>query len=180
MTKNNTIEKRTRSKHGMTESREYLVWWRIKQQCRNRNRAEYPRIGAKGIDLCPEWNNFNGFLKDMGQIPFDCNTIERIDESLNFSKANCKWAYRALGRPTKPKEAKVNKKSIKKIKKPTLLSVTIESDLLDYIRRVAIQKSAQIGKVVTANDLIRECISKDYPILCQTDIFGDTVEKQSA
>lgn len=164
-------------RHGKTNTPEYKIWWRIMQQCRNKNRPEYKNVGAKGIDVCNDWQAFELFYHDMKKMPEGCNTIIRLDPNLDFSKQNCKWGYVAIGRPRKPSKAKTKVSRKRRIKNPYLLGCTIERDLFDYIKRVAIQKSAQTGVNIEANDLIREALSKAFPILCQTDIFGDKLER---
>ena len=163
--------------HGKTHSREYQVWWRITQHCRNKNSPAFSRFGAKGISVCDAWKTFDGFYYDMGEMPEDCNTIVRVDEKLDYFGANCRWAYVGVGRPRSNKK-KASKSNSGRFKDPYVLGITVEKDLIEYIKRVAIQKSAEKGKLVEPNDLIREALTKAFPILCQTDIFGDPVKRK--
>jgi hypothetical protein len=45
----------------------------------------------KGVKVCPQWQDFSVFLHDMGNRPDD-TTLDRIDTSLGYEPANCRWA----------------------------------------------------------------------------------------
>jgi len=64
-------------------------------RCYNKNGQRYKYYGGRGIQVCPEWrgpNNFKTFLQDMGEPPSTTHSLDRIDNSLGYSKANCRWA----------------------------------------------------------------------------------------
>lgn len=48
---------------------------------------------ASGVRVCPEWDDFETFLKDMGLRPQGM-TIERVDNAKGYEPGNCVWATR--------------------------------------------------------------------------------------
>jgi len=78
-------------KHGMHETKTYFVWRSMKARCSNPNNPYYCRYGGRGIEVCKKWNEFKGFLDDMGEKP-DGLTIDRINNDKGYSKENCKWS----------------------------------------------------------------------------------------
>jgi hypothetical protein len=69
----------------------YTTWGGMHTRCRNPNHDAYRWYGAKGISVCPEWNDFWQFVEDMGDRP-DGYTLDRIDSSLGYFPSNCKWS----------------------------------------------------------------------------------------
>lgn len=81
-------------KHGKHGSPEYLTWRRIIARCYNKNDKNYAHYGALGIIVCDSWRGQNGFINfyaDMGIRPAGCS-IDRIDNTIGYSKGNCRWA----------------------------------------------------------------------------------------
>ena len=77
--------------HGLTDTPTYKVWQAMHQRCSNENCASYSDYGGRGIAVCPEWQAFENFVRDMGMKPPGA-TIDRIDNSRGYEKANCRWS----------------------------------------------------------------------------------------
>lgn len=81
--------------------REYCAWRAMRTRCTNPNEAEFKRYGARGIRVCDRWLHGDGdrdgyecFLADMGPRPSDQHSLDRIDNSADYSPDNCRWTDR--------------------------------------------------------------------------------------
>lgn len=72
--------------------REYKTYDSMLQRCYNTNSPDYKNYGARGITVCSKWKkDFYYFLADMGKRP-DNTSLDRVDNSGNYCKENCRWA----------------------------------------------------------------------------------------
>lgn len=91
--KRNSIDPDVTSRNFQSE---YNAWNHAKDRCYNPNSDSYPFYGAKGIKVCDRWlekRGFENFLLDMGQKPEPKKDyeIDRIDNSWDYCKENCRW-----------------------------------------------------------------------------------------
>jgi hypothetical protein len=84
-------------RHGMTNTRFYVIYRSIIQRTTDKNCAKYRIYGGRGIKC--EWKDFNSFFNDMYESYIEQSiklgekniSIERKDNNGNYSKKNCCW-----------------------------------------------------------------------------------------
>lgn len=81
--------------HGLSslEPRAYSIWMNMRNRCFNEKTPAYKWYGARGVTVCPQWNDFAAFLGDMGSPPSDSHSLDRWpNKDGNYEPGNCRWA----------------------------------------------------------------------------------------
>lgn len=71
----------------------YYAWKSMRYRCQKPSHPAYHNYGGRGITVCPEWEDFQTFMRDMGEPP-PGKQLERINNDLGYCKDNCTWATR--------------------------------------------------------------------------------------
>lgn len=84
-----------------------MAWVNMRNRCYRPETRGYLRYGGAGITVCDEWRcSFEAFYADMGPRPAGA-TLDRRENSLGYSKNNCRWASQEIQQNNKARIAQV-------------------------------------------------------------------------
>lgn len=131
------------------EMKEHRIWKAMKSRCYSPCNKDMRYYQKDGIAVCEEWlHNFDKFLEDMGKIPANNYSIDRIDYTKGYFKENCRWI-----------PFKEQSKNRRNVKLYTHNGKTLT--LKDWAKELNINYDTLRGRVVRQNIPFEDAIIKD-------------------
>lgn len=91
------------TKHRMKGTPEYWAWQHAKRRCNDPKDRMFPLYGAKGIKMCPQWeNDFQAFFNEVGLRPSRLHSLDRIKSHLGYEPGNVRWATKEVQAQNRP------------------------------------------------------------------------------
>lgn len=78
--------------HGYAKTPLHNRWKAMKQRCENMNNSRYKDYGARKIDICSDWHDFNKFKKWALENGYQEGLeLDRINNDKGYYPNNCRW-----------------------------------------------------------------------------------------
>lgn len=74
--------------------REKAAWRVMRRRCLEVKFKDYRRYGGAGIKICPQWDTFAQFFKDVGPAPSPAHWLGRRDTAGHYTPENVIWTSR--------------------------------------------------------------------------------------
>lgn len=83
-------------KHGLSNTRLHRIWHSMYCRCYYKSTNQFQNYGGKGIKVCEEWKNSDGFIHFYNWAIKNGYkedlTLDRIDNEKDYCPENCKWS----------------------------------------------------------------------------------------
>ena len=91
----------------------YNTWRQMLSRCLDPKSKSYKDYGARGVTVCEEWLSYDAFYEWAMVNGWKAGlTIDRIQNGLGYSPANCRWITRSIQNQNKRNVKTYNGKRI--------------------------------------------------------------------
>lgn len=80
------------TRHGFRSHPLYTAWHGMMARCYNPKNPRFADYGGRGITVCEAWHSVEAFVADMEDDYATGLELDRRDNELGYSPANCRWA----------------------------------------------------------------------------------------
>lgn len=105
--------------HGLSGTKFYQLWFRIKQRCYSKNRHNYERYGGRGIYMYDGWiddpESFIKYVEALENSDDDTRTLDRIDNEEGYIPGNLRFAT-IMEQATNKRSTKLNWDLVREIR----------------------------------------------------------------
>lgn len=88
----------SRTKHGMSSTKDYKYWLSIKRRCYGSREISYKNYGGRGIKMHESWVNdflaFNAYVTQLPNYGIKGYSLDRIDNNGDYEPGNVRWVDR--------------------------------------------------------------------------------------
>jgi hypothetical protein len=85
---------RANATHGWHGHPLYNIHYQMMRRCYDQKSERFADWGGRGITVCERWHSVENFVEDMYPTYSPELSLEREDNNLGYSPANCVWATR--------------------------------------------------------------------------------------
>lgn len=79
----------------LSGGRIHNAWVNMMRRCYSPSCGSYTRYGGRGIKVSVEFQDFQKFYKIMAPLWFEGATLDRLNNNLGYSRANCRWLHKS-------------------------------------------------------------------------------------
>lgn len=150
----------------------YQKYNNMKRRCYDENNSSYKHYGGKGVKVCDRWLGkcgFNNFMEDMYPSYVEGYSLDRIDNSKNYTPDNCRWIPLSEQKANRRCWGNAKYKGVKKTSKSTGFTASIDFRGKRYNLGVFPDEEQAARVYDIAAEILRGEVSYFNGVVCDVD-----------